>query len=462
MVAKTPFFKGIVLVLGLGKSGMAAVKALKASGNEVLAWDDSESRKLEATMEGVSISNSNNFEWTNIEVLIASPGIPADHPIILSAHNANVEIIGDLELLWRANATSKYVGVTGTNGKSTTTALIGYIFQKAGCIAEVGGNLGIPAMGLRTLSGDGTYILEASSFQLDLTVNMSFTVAILLNISPDHLDRHQNMKNYIKAKEAIFRSGKLETAIIGVDGKETFDIYRELITRKNLNVIPLTTAALCNYDHGVSVVDGLLKDKNQVICNLKSAAALPGKHNWQNAAAAYAATRALGIKTEFIIDALLTFPGLAHRMELVATIDGVKFINDSKATNVESTAKALASFQSIYWIAGGRSKTDGLRALEPYFGRILHAFLIGEAKTAFSNELSGRVKNSQCGTLSKATNEAARLAFADSRKGATVILSPACASFDQFQNFEDRGDTFKCVVANLRRQRISHKESGSL
>ena len=463
MVAKTTHFKGIALVLGLGNSGVAAAKALMASGNKVLAWDDSESRKLEAALEGISISKKNHFHWKDIEVLVASPGIPSDHPIISDAQNANVEVMGDFELLWRANPSSKYIGITGTNGKSTTTALIGHIFQKAKCISEVGGNLGIPALKLKTLSAKGTYVLEASSFQLDLTLNMSFTVAILLNISPDHLDRHEHMNKYIKAKKNIFRPGKLKTAIIGIDGKETFNVYQELTKRKDLNVIPVTTTALNSFNHSVTVEDGLLKDKNQIICNLKSAAALPGKHNWQNAAAAYAAARALGINTRTIVDALLSFPGLAHRMELVATIDGVKFINDSKATNIESTAQALACFQSVYWIAGGRSKSDGLEVLEPFYGHILHAFLIGEAKSTFSNKLSGRVKNSQCGTLAKATNEAARLAFANRRnKGATVLLSPACASFDQFLNFEERGNAFKGIVAKLSQQKFVHKESGSL
>lgn len=462
MVAKTPYFKGVVLVLGLGASGMATVKALIASGNEVLGWDDSEQRRLEANMAGVSISNKSDFDWRKIEILIASPGIPSNHHIILAARNANVEITGDLEVLWKGNSNSKYVGVTGTNGKSTTTALIGHILEEANCITQVGGNLGIPALELEKLPAKGTYVLEASSFQLDLTLNMSFTVGILLNITPDHLDRHQHMDNYIKAKKAIFRSGKLKTAIIGIDGKETLDIYRELEKTKDLNLIPVTTSTELPDDQCVAVEDGLLKDKNKIICNLKSAKALPGKHNWQNAAAAYAATRALGVKTHKIVDALMSFRGLAHRMELVDTIGGVKFVNDSKATNAESAANALSCFKSIYWIAGGRSKSDNLKVLEPYFGRILHAFLIGESKTAFSNELRGRVKNSQCGTLVKAINEAARLAFSDSRKGATVLLSPACASHDQFSDFEDRGNTFKCAVTSLSEQTYRSKGSDPL
>ena len=449
MIVGTSLFDGSVAVLGLARSGMATARALIAGGNPVLAWDDSPERVTAAARAGIPVQKSADFDWRGVAALVPSPGIPLDHPTIASAQASGVEIIGDVEILWRAMAERKYVGITGTNGKSTTTALIGHILEHARQTVQVGGNLGTPALSLDALWAEGTYAIEMSSFQLDLTRNMSFDIAVLLNIAPDHLDRHGSMNAYIAAKRKIFRSGRLKTAVVGIDGPDSLRIYRELRLRDELDVVPIATGR--RLLDGIATNGGLLEDHGQAICDLEAAMALPGRHNWQNAAAAYAATRALGVDPETIARAILNFPGLAHRMEHIAAIDGVQFINDSKATNGDAAARALACFNPIYWIAGGRAKSNGLRALEPYFQRVAHAFLIGEAEQTLANELTGRVDHSLCGTLDHALEAAAAQARADGRPGAVVLFSPACASFDQYSDFEARGEAFRELVVNLER-----------
>jgi len=449
MIVGTSLFDGSVAILGLARSGMATARALMAGGNPVLAWDDSPERVTAAARAGIPVQDSADFDWRGIAALVPSPGIPLDHPTIVSAQASGVEIIGDVEILWRAMAERKYVGITGTNGKSTTTALIGHILEHARQTVQIGGNLGTPALSLDALWAEGTYAIEMSSFQLDLTRNMSFDIAVLLNIAPDHLDRHGSMNAYIAAKRKIFRPGRLKTAVVGIDGPDSLRIYRELRLQGDLDVVPVATGR--RLLDGIATNGGLLEDHGQAICDLEAATALPGRHNWQNAAAAYAATRALDVDPETIARAILNFPGLAHRMEHIAAIDGVQFINDSKATNGEAAARALACFNPIYWIAGGRAKSNGLRALEPYFHRIAHAFLIGEAEQTLANELTGRVEHTLCGTLDNALEAAAAQARADGRPGAVVLLSPACASFDQYIDFEARGEAFRELVLNLER-----------
>ena len=450
MIVGTANFNGTVAILGLARSGLSAARALMAGGNQVAAWDDSRERREEAARAGIPLQSGANFPWRDIAALVPSPGIPLDHPIIASAHAAGIEVLGDVELLWRAMPERKFVGITGTNGKSTTTALIGHILECARQTVQVGGNLGTPALSLEALWAEGTYVLEMSSFQLDLTQHMSFDIAVLLNITPDHLDRHGDMAAYTAAKQKIFRSGRLKTAIVGIDGPDTLRIYNDLRQREGLNVVPIATGR--RLLDGIAANGGLLEDHGQAVYDLEAAMALPGRHNWQNAAAAYAATRALGIDPEIIARALLSFPGLAHRMEHIAAIDGVQFVNDSKATNGDAAARALACYSPIYWIAGGRNKSNGLKALQSSFRRIAHAFLIGEAEQTFADELEGRVNFSRCGTLSNALDAAAAQACADGRPGAVVLFSPACASFDQFADFEARGESFREMVLNLERR----------
>jgi len=441
MIVGTSHFDGNIAILGLARSGMATARALMAGGNQILAWDDSPERMKAAAQAGISVNNGPGFDWRGIAALVPSPGIPLNHPIMVAARTAGVNIFGDVEILWRAMSERQFVGITGTNGKSTTTALIGHILEHARQTVQIGGNLGTPALSLDALWAEGTYVLEMSSFQLDLTPAMSFDIAVLLNITPDHLDRHGTMNAYITAKRNIFRPGRLKTAVVGIDGPDSLRIYRELRLRGGLDVIPVATGR--RLLDGVATNGGLLEDRGRAICDLQAAVSLTGQHNWQNAAAAYAATRALGVDPETIARALLNFPGLAHRMEHIAAIDGIQFINDSKATNGEAAARALACFNPIYWIAGGRAKSDGLRATQPYFQRIAHAFLIGEAEQRLAAELDGRVDHTLCGNLDTALDAAAAQARADGRPGAVVLFSPACASFDQYSDFEARGEAFR-------------------
>jgi UDP-N-acetylmuramoylalanine--D-glutamate ligase len=453
MIVGTSHFDGTIAVLGLARSGLATVRALMAGGNQVIAWDDSCERVADAARIGIPVSDSADFNWHGIAALVPSPGVPLDHQTMVSARAAGVEIVGDVELLWRAMPERKFIGITGTNGKSTTTALIGHILERARQTVQVGGNIGTPALSLEALWAEGSYVLEMSSFQLDLTCNMSFNIAVMLNIAPDHLDRHGDMAAYITAKKNIFRAGRLKTAVLGIDSPAMLRIYEELRNRDALEVIPIATGRrLLN---GVAVNGGLLEGHGQAVCDLEAATALPGSHNWQNAAAAYATTRALGIDPEVIARALLSFPGLAHRMEHISAIDGVQFINDSKATNGDAAARALACFSPIYWIAGGRNKSNGLKALQPNFRRIAHAFLIGEAEQDFADELEGRVNYSRCGTLDNALEAAAAQARTDGRAGAVVLFSPACASFDQYSDFEARGEAFRKLVMNLEQRQAA-------
>ena len=455
MIAVPGFKDRKVAVLGLARSGCAAVAALKAGGAEVLAWDDSEKTRA-ALADEIAFSDPAQIDWRQVAALMLSPGIPHSfpkpHPAATSARAAGVPIIGDIELLGRAQPETRYIGVTGTNGKSTTTALIGHILATAGKTVEIGGNLGPPALGLKPLGGEGTYILEMSSFQLELVTTLVFDIAVLLNITPDHLDRHGDMDGYIAAKKRIFaRQADGCAAIIGVDDAICRDIAETLSRDSAARVVPISV--LEPVAGGVYVADGwlidALDDVSKRVFDLAGAPRLPGSHNAQNAAAAYAVARQAGLMPEEAIAGIRTFPGLAHRQELVDTIDGVRYINDSKATNADATEKALACYEAIYWIAGGLPKAGGITSLAPYFARLRHAFLIGNATGEFAATLEGKVAYTSCGDLATAVATASDRARGEHASGAVVLLSPACASYDQFPNFEVRGDTFRSLVAGL-------------
>jgi UDP-N-acetylmuramoylalanine--D-glutamate ligase len=456
MIAADGFRGEKVAVMGLARSGLAAAAALKAGGAEVLAWDDAEPRRDAARDAGVPLVDLASAPFTAIRALVLSPGIPhtfpKPHPVAALARAAGTPIIGDIELLARAVPEARFVGITGTNGKSTTTALIGHILASAGRPVQAGGNLGTAALTLERLGPDGIYVLEMSSYQLELLETLGFDVAVWLNLTPDHLDRHGGMSGYIAAKRRIFRPGaKPQAAIVGVDDAPSRDVAEQL-SRENtwkltrISVISRATG-------GVFVVDGQLVDDSgrsaEKVIDLTRLSRLPGQHNWQNVAAAYAAARALGLGRDEIVAAIASFPGLAHRQEPIATVDGIRYINDSKATNADATEKALACYDSIYWIAGGIAKEGGIGSLAPYFPRIRHAFLIGEAAADFAAMLNGHVPYIRCGTLENAVGAARRVARMDGAKDAVVLLSPACASFDQFRDFEARGDAFRRLVLAL-------------
>ena len=451
------FFSGLpVAVLGLGKSGLAAARALHAAGAEVWAWDDNEDKRAAARAKDVPLVDLYTCNWREPTSLVLSPGIPhthpEPHPVAALARQHHAEIICDIELLGRAQRNAQYIGITGTNGKSTTTALIGHIFQLAGRAAAVGGNLGTPVLELDGMDDGGTYVLEMSSYQLELTLSITFDIAVLLNISPDHLERHGGLEGYIAAKRQIFhRQTRPRTAIVGLDDEICRGIHDELSAADEQDVIPVSGSARCA--GGIYVLDGSLRDDtgggDEAVMDLREVPSLPGAHNWQNAAAAYAACKAARIEPPVIAACLRSFPGLAHRQELVAIIDGIAYVNDSKATNADAAAKALACYDAIYWIAGGQAKEGGLAGLELCFPRIVHAFLIGEAEAEFAKALNDRGKVQRCGTLDRAVPAARDLAHAESRSGAVVLLSPACASFDQFADFEARGEAFRQLVEAL-------------
>ncbi len=461
MIDVFPFAGIPVAVLGLGKSGLVAARALKESGAEVWAWDDSGEKRKAAAAEGLGIVDLRSCDWSELTSLVISPGIPhtfpAPHPVAAKARQANVEIISDIELLARTQREASYVGVTGTNGKSTTTALIGHIFKAAGRRTAVGGNIGTPALSLEALASGGIYVLEMSSYQLEITFSITFDVAILLNISPDHLDRHGGMDGYVAAKRRIFhRQTEPRTAVIGVDDEHSRAIWEDLVRQNDQVIIPISsTKALAN---GVYAVDGGLYDAMggtaARVAELADFPTLPGAHNWQNAAAAYATARAAGVATDTIVAALKTYPGLPHRQERVGERDGVLFVNDSKATNADAADKALGCYEHIYWIAGGLAKEGGIESLTPHFSRIRRAYLIGEAADSFARTLEGRVPYLLTRKLESAVESAYADAVRDGHKGAVVLLSPACASFDQFRDFEARGDMFRDLVRALQGSRI--------
>ncbi len=457
MIRVEQFRDRTVLVFGLARTGIAVARALEAGGAKAVAWDDGAQSRAEAQAAGLFLADPATLDWAQLAALVLSPGVPlthpAPHPLVLAARAAGVPVIGDVELFAGspARGAAPLVGITGTNGKSTTTALIGHLVATSGSEVAIGGNLGRAVLDLEPVPASGAYVIELSSFQIDLTSTLAPDVAVLLNITPDHLDRHGNMVGYAAVKERLFANQHAgQTAIIGVEDSWCQAIA-DRVEAGPQRLLRLSTEG--PVECGVYVLDGMLFDAidgpPEKIVDLRTFSRLPGRHNWQNAAAAYAAARALGIGRAAILDGLASFPGLAHRMELVAEIDGVRFINDSKATNADAAAKALAAYPAIWWIAGGKAKAGGIESLVDFFPAIRRAYLIGDAAPAFAHTLAGRVACAEVGDLAHAV----AAAFADARRvpgdKPVVLLSPACASFDQFKDYEQRGDTFRALAAAL-------------
>ncbi len=420
-------------ILGLGKSGIATAACLAASQADFVVWDDGADQRDNVAKSGYRVVDLAQYDLTGTEALILSPGIPhtypAPHPVVARFKAAHIPIIGDMDLLFQACPNATYIGITGTNGKSTTTALIGHILKNAGYDVEIGGNLGTPVLSFTPLGKNGIYVLELSSYQLDLMRGNSLDVGVLLNITSDHLARHGGMDGYIAAKAKIFTTAqKQQTLVIGQGETETRALAEQARKQQNLTVATIESSGL---------------DK---LIDPASLPALPGLHNWQNASAAYMACHALRVSTEDIMAGLNSFPGLTHRQQLVATVDGIRFINDSKATNADAASKALGCYNDIYWIIGGQAKEGGLNGLEPFIPRIRHAYIIGEASELFAKWCEGRIAHTLCGTLNVATHKSAADAHKDNIKDAVVLLSPACASWDQFRSFEHRGDSFTTMA----------------
>lgn len=462
MIPITEYAGKDVAVYGLGRTGLSAAKALKAGGARVHAWDDNEETRAKAEAAGIALSDINKRDWQTFAALVLSPGIPYKYPqphrLVRMAEMTGVPVIGDMELFARAvqalpeRARPKIVGITGTNGKSTTTALIGHILKQAGRDVRVGGNIGTGVLDLAALHSNAVYVLEMSSYQLDLVKSLRCDVAVFMNLSPDHLDRHGGMDGYQAAKMRIFQNQtEKDVAVIGFDDVYTQSIAIGLSAKGPQKVVQISSTYTLG--KGISAVDGRLYDnqsgKAEFVGKLDECPALLGRHNYQNAAAAYAACRALGLDPGTIMAGLRSFPGLAHRMEAVGEIDGIRFINDSKATNAQAAEQALRSFKNIYWIAGGVPKAEGIAPLAPLFPNITKAYLIGQAEDVFAATLHGKVPSQVCGALDRAVEAAYRDAKAAGEPGAVVLLSPACASFDQFKDYEQRGDAFRRLVQGM-------------
>jgi UDP-N-acetylmuramoylalanine--D-glutamate ligase len=441
-------------VFGLGGSGLATAEALRAGGADVIAYDDGEAGRSKALAAGFVVQDLREVDWSGISALVLSPGVPLTHPephwSVKLAKAAGVEIIGDIELLARERRAtavdSPLVAITGTNGKSTTTALIAHLLTSAGRDVQLGGNIGRAVLTLEPPAPGRIYVVECSSFQIDLAPSLDPTIGVLLNLSPDHLDRHGTMENYAAIKERLIMGS--QTTVIGVDDFLSAEIAGGA-QKRGQRVVRIS--AKVPYQADVFYRDSsVCADGSQF--PLGGIASLRGAHNGQNAAAAIAAARALGLSDDEIRAGLATFPGLPHRMEEVGRLGKVIIINDSKATNADSSAQALASFDAIHWIAGGKPKAGGIETLIQLLPRVKKTYLIGEATEQFATTLDTPGITSpyeRSGTLAVALAAAVRDAALSEAAEPVVLLSPACASYDQFKGFEDRGDQFRSLVLSL-------------
>ncbi|MDE0878406.1 MAG: UDP-N-acetylmuramoyl-L-alanine--D-glutamate ligase [Sphingomonas bacterium] len=416
-------------VLGLARSGLASVRALAAAGAHVVAWDNAADARAKAEgIDGVIVHDPETLDLAGAAGVVVSPGVPLNtHPLAATARAAGVPLIGDIELFAEARADlppHRVVGITGTNGKSTTTALVHHILKTAGVPTLMGGNIGLPILGQEPLAEGGVYVLELSSYQLDLTQTLDCDVAVLLNITPDHLDRYAGFDAYAASKARLFAMQAADhDAVIGIGDAPSAAIARRLSARG---------------EHLTKISPGVCMDQSRW-------PSLQGPHNAQNALAAIAVCKALGLDESAIDRGLESFTGLPHRMERVREVAGVAYVDDSKATNPESTAPAIGAFDRVHWIVGGRAKGDDLDACKPYFDRIVRAYTIGEAGPRFADLLGAVMPVERCETLAVAVARAADAA----KPGETVLLSPACASFDQFRDYEERGAAFRRAVEAL-------------
>jgi len=440
-----------VAVLGLGRAGLANCIALEAANVEYSAWDDKAQAREEALSKRLKLADSIEDFLSGTDMMIISPGIPhtlpEPHATVKLAKEQGISLYSDIHIFREAAPDIDVIGVTGTNGKSTTTTLLGHVLGK-NMTSQIGGNIGIPSLSLSPET-DAT-VLELSSYQIELTDNLNATGAIWLNISPDHIDRHGSIEGYVAAKLRIFERNKSQgIAVIGVDDTHSKDVADQISKRDDWTVIPVSMTD--KLDHGISVIDGQLYKDGEFQIDISTLPTLKGVHNHQNAACVYGiASYVYSMDNAVILAQLQSFDGLAHRQFVVEKKGSVTFINDSKATNAEATAKALSSFQNIFWIAGGQAKEGGLSGLEVYKDRIEKTYLIGEAQDNFAAFLDGQgMVYEKCFTLDKAVSAAYRDA-SNASNSSTVLLSPACASWDQYRSFEHRGDDFETFVKNLK------------
>lgn len=460
MTPITTFAGRTVAVFGLGLSGLATCRALLAGGAQVVAADDSATGREAAVKAGFQVEDLAQADLSRFAALVLAPGVPLTHPkphwVVGAAQAAGLEIIGDIELFCREREKSApdapFIAITGTNGKSTTTALVAHILRSAGRDTQMGGNIGTAILALEPPTGDRVHVVEMSSFQIELTPSLAPSIGILLNVSPDHLDRHGTMENYAGLKARLV--AEAERPMVGDDDDWCRDVA-ERLRLANRTWVDVFSATSREPNGWYAVGSELIARAPWTgplgaFADLAGNGSLRGRHNIQNALAASAAAMALGVSAEQVAAALATFPGLPHRLEEIGRLGRTLFINDSKATNADSTANALAAFdRDIHWILGGRPKEGGITSLEAYFPRIARAYLIGEAAAEFAATLEGKVDHTHTGTLDAALVAAARDAAAGGAAEPVVLLSPACASYDQFKNFEVRGDAFRALVAAL-------------
>jgi UDP-N-acetylmuramoylalanine--D-glutamate ligase len=459
LIPVTSFAGKTVAVFGLGGSGLACCEALKAGGADVVACDDSIDRMVEATQAGFMTADLRTVSWQNFAALVLTPGVPLTHPkphwTVLAARQAGVEVIGDVELFCRERRrhapNAPFVAITGTNGKSTTTALIAHLMREAGHDVQMGGNIGTAILSLEPPRNGRVHVIEMSSYQIDLCPSLDPSVGILLNVSEDHLDRHGTIQHYAAVKERLVAGVQAGgAAIVGVDDgwsraiADRLDQAGKPVVRVSVKQ-PLADGIYFERETIVRASGGARSE----IARIGGIGSLRGLHNAQNAACASAAVLALGVDREMLQKGLRNFPGLAHRMEQVGRRGNVLFVNDSKGTNADATARALSSFGDIFWIAGGKPKTGGITSLVEFFPRIRKAYLIGEAAQEFAATLEGKVPYEISETLDVAIPDAADDAAASGIADPVVLLSPACASFDQYRNFEIRGARFRELVLAL-------------
>jgi UDP-N-acetylmuramoylalanine--D-glutamate ligase len=448
-----------VALFGLGGSGLSTLRALVSGGAEVAAWDDSEAARAKAAAAGFAPVDLASADWSSFQLLVLAPGVPLTHPrphwTVERAKAAGIAIVGDIELFARERAArapdAPFVAITGTNGKSTTTALIAHILKQARRDVAMGGNIGVPILDLPPPSGDRIHVVECSSFQIDLAPSLAPSVGLLINITPDHLDRHGTLEAYAAIKERLVANA--DVALIGIDDDPCRAVAARLRASESAKGAPRVFAISARPEAQADVwVDAHrihARGSDAPLVDLRDAPALRGEHNGQNAAFAFAAARALGLDVASVASGMASFPGLAHRMEQVGRRGNVLFVNDSKATNADAAEKALLSFRDIFWILGGKPKEGGIEPLRPLFPRVAKAYLIGAASDEFAATLGAEVPFESCGTLDVAVAAAARDAARSGGDEPVVLLSPACASYDQFANFEIRGDRFRVLVAEV-------------
>lgn len=451
-----------IALFGLGGSGLATARALVAGGARVEAWDDGATGRDKAARAGLDIVDLKTADWSRYDSLVLSPGVPLTHPqphwTVERAKTHGVEVIGDIELFCRERALlaseAPFIAITGTNGKSTTTALIAHILREAGHDVQMGGNIGVPILDLAPPASDRFHVVECSSFQIDLTPSLAPSVGVLLNLTPDHLDRHGTMEIYAAVKRRLVLGA--EFAVVGIDDPYCEAIHHELrdvdhrivaISNKTFDISEMVCARDGALLRDIAVSPGwALRER---LVDLGKARALRGAHNGQNAAAAFSACEWLGLAHEDISAAMKSYPGLPHRMEEVGRLGKMIFVNDSKATNADAAEKALLSYDDIFWIIGGKPKEGGIESLRPLFGKIRKAYCIGAAGHEFSQTLGADVAHDLSGALDVAIERAARDAAVCDAREPVVLLSPACASYDQYPNFEARGDHFRDLARAL-------------